>query len=108
MAVATILPPPRFVVFNQLGDAAAGGFVHTYEVGTTTPRQTWQDEDETIPNQNPIVLDADGSCIMYGAGSYTVVTTDSAGNLIPAWCGRSQDIAALVAVETARAEAAEA
>ncbi len=108
MAVATILPPPRFVVYNQLGDAAAGGFIHTYEVGTTTPRLTWQDEAESIPNANPVVLDADGSCLLYGAGSYTVVTTDSAGNLIPAYCGLSQDIAALVAVETARALAAEA
>ncbi len=108
MPTATLLPLPRLVVFNQLGDAAAGGFVHTYEVGTTTPRVTWQDAAETVPNSNPIVLDADGSAILYGAGSYTIVTTDSAGNLIPAYCGLSQDLSALLAAEVARATAAEA
>ena len=39
---------------------AAGYLVYTWLAGTTDPEATYQDEDGTSPNTNPIVLDADG------------------------------------------------
>ena len=39
---------------------AAGYLVYTWLAGTTDPEETYQDEDGTTPNTNPIVLDADG------------------------------------------------
>ena len=38
----------------------SGGKVYTYQAGTTTPYPTWADADQTIPNANPVILDAGG------------------------------------------------
>lgn len=46
--------------FFDGGVPAAGYLLHTYATGTTTPLTSYQDEAETIPNTNPIVLDASG------------------------------------------------
>ena len=42
-----------------------GGFIFTYEAGTSTPQATYTDSDLLVPNTNPIVLDSDGQCTMY-------------------------------------------
>lgn len=89
---ASLLPIPRAVFYdNATGDALVGGFVHTYVPGGTTAKQTWQDAGETTPNTNPIVLDAAGSALIYGSGSYQITVTDSLGNAIPGYSGLSQD-----------------
>jgi hypothetical protein len=90
---ATILPPPRFTAFDANGNPLAGGFVYTYIAGTTTNKTTWQDAGETTANSNPIVLDADGSCLLYGAGSYTLAVTDYLGNAVPTYSGLTFDLA---------------
>lgn len=46
--------------FDDGGAPAAGYLLHTYETGTTTPLTTYQDQAATVPNTNPIVLDAAG------------------------------------------------
>lgn len=85
-----LLPPPRFVVYDPAtGDPLVGGLVHTYVPGGTVPADTWQDADETIPNENPIVLDLVGSCLIYGTGAYQLTVTDSLGNAIPGYSGLS-------------------
>ena len=87
MTTATILPLPRACFFDANGNPLASGLVYTYIVNTTTPKTTWQDSGEATPNTNPIVLDANGSCLMYGNGSYSLVVTDALGNNVPAYSG---------------------
>ena len=93
MATATILPQPRFVAYDPAtGDPLVGGLVHTYVPGGTVPATTWQDAGETTPNSNPIVLDSDGSCLLYGSGPYQLTTTDALGNAVPGYSGLSADL----------------
>jgi hypothetical protein len=87
MATASQLPPARSVFYDANGNPLSGGLVHTYVAGTTTPAATWQDIAEATPNSNPVVLDAAGSCLLFGNGSYSFAVTDSAGNSIPAYSG---------------------
>ena len=96
MATATILPQPRFVAYDPAtGDPLVGGLVHTYVPGGTVPATTWQDAGETTPNSNPIVLDSDGSCLLYGSGPYQLTTTDALGNAVPGYSGLSTDMLSL-------------
>ena len=93
MATATILPQPRFVAYDPAtGDPLVGGLVHTYVPGGTVPATTWQDAGETTPNSNPIVLDSDGSCLLYGSGPYQLTVTDALGNAVPGYSGLSADL----------------
>jgi hypothetical protein len=96
MATATLLPLPRFVAYDANGNPLAGGLVHTYVPGGTTPKVSYQDAAQTVPNLNPIVLDSAGSCLLYGSGAYSLVTTDSLGNAVPGYSGLSQDLLSLV------------
>jgi hypothetical protein len=64
------------------GDPLSGGKVYMYIPSTTTFKNTWQDEGETILNANPIVLDAAGRCIIYGNGKYRQYLTDQFGTLV--------------------------
>tara|TARA_R110000868_G_C10969754_1_gene769607 strand:- start:11312 stop:12463 length:1152 start_codon:yes stop_codon:yes gene_type:complete len=89
MPLASLLPLPRAVFYDANGAPLAGGYVYTYVPGGVTPKLTWQDSGETTPNTNPIVLDANGSCLMYGDGQYQITVTDSLGNSVPAYSGLS-------------------
>jgi hypothetical protein len=89
---AAQMPDARFVAFDANGNPLVGGLVHTYVPGGTTPATTWQDAAQTIANSNPITLDAAGSALIYGNGSYQLTVTDAAGNAIPAYSGVSQSI----------------
>lgn len=80
MAAPIIVPEPQFCDGN--GDPLAGGTIETYIVATSTPKPTYVDPDLTSLNTNPIVLNADGRCIMWGDGDYRLVLRDSVGNLI--------------------------
>lgn len=79
---ASILPPPRTIFLDSNGNPLAGGSVSTYIPGTTTQKQTWQDEAQTILNTNPVILDEAGGAIIWGSGSYRWIVEDSNGNLI--------------------------
>lgn len=46
--------------FDDNGDPLSGGKIYTYAAGTTTPQTTYTSRDGTIPNANPIILDAAG------------------------------------------------
>lgn len=89
MATAALLPMPRSNFFDANGEPLAGGLVSTFIPSSATPKLSWQDAAETIPNDNPIVLDANGSCLLYGAGTYQITVTDALGNSIPAYSGLS-------------------
>jgi hypothetical protein len=60
----------------------AGGSVGYYIPNTLTFKQTWQDSGETILNQNPVPLDANGCAVVYGAGIYRQILKDSLGNTV--------------------------
>lgn len=87
MANASLLAPARSVYYDANGNPLRGGKVHTYVPGSATPKQSWQDAAETILNANPIILDANGSCLLYGNGAYQITVMDSLGNSIPAYSG---------------------
>jgi hypothetical protein len=130
--MAALLPPGVVQFCDADGHPYAGGTLATYTPGTTTPKLTWRDADETAANTNPIVLDAAGRAIVWGSGLYRTVLRDAAGNQI--WdqpssslvsdalapvmiaptiadamtlLGVTDAIAAAVLIETDRAESAE-
>ena len=47
------------------GTPLAGGFLHTYVSGTTTPQLTYTDATGDTENENPIELDAAGRCDLW-------------------------------------------
>ena len=83
-------------VFNQqflapavlgIAKVAANYTLLTYLSGTTTPQATFTDPAGSVPNANPIVLDADGRCTMYlsPAVLYTLVLKDTLGATVRTW-----------------------
>lgn len=82
---AAILPPAVTQFFDNNGNPLAAGTVTTYIAGTSTLKTTWREATETIPNTNPIILDAGGKAIIFGEGNYRQVVKDRNGNLI--WDG---------------------
>ena len=66
----------------SLNYALAGGSVGFYIPNTLTFKQTWQDSAESILNQNPVTLDANGCATIYGAGIYRMIVKDSLGNTV--------------------------
>ena len=72
--------------FDDAGDPVAGGSLYTYANGTTTPQTTWSDEAATVPNANPIILDAAGRCKAFlGTSEYTFTLKTSGGALVKTW-----------------------
>ena len=66
-------------VRNATG-SLAGGKVYFYSVGTTTPKDVYLDINKTPPvAANPYTLDANGTALLYGDGTYRVVIKTSAG-----------------------------
>lgn len=57
---ANPLGNPKFRAFDSNGDPLAGGKLHTYSAGTTTPRATYTTRAGSVANANPVVLDANG------------------------------------------------
>lgn len=82
--IATI---QRIQFFNGLGQPLAGGKLYTYAAGTTTPATTFQDQALTIQNENPILLDSTGSCMIWldPAKSYKFILKSKAGVTQPGW-----------------------
>lgn len=79
---ASLLPNGKQQFVDGNGKPFAGGTVQFYIPNTTTPKSTWQDQNQTILNTNPVVLDGDGRAVIYGEGIYRQVVRDSLGNLI--------------------------
>ncbi|HFX0830087.1 hypothetical protein AO958_14445 [Pseudomonas aeruginosa] len=74
-----LLPNGKQHFVDNNGHPLVGGRVYHYYVGTNTPKDTYQDSGQTIPNTNPLVLDARGEASIYGAGTYRQVLTTSSG-----------------------------
>jgi hypothetical protein len=59
--MAKLLPPLAVLqLFDDLGGVLAGGKVHSFAAGTTTPKTTWTDSTGATPNANPVILDSAG------------------------------------------------
>lgn len=80
--MASQLPNGKQTFYDQNGDPLVSGLVYFYVPNTTTPKDTWQDADESVLNTNPVVLDALGSAVIFGTGAYRQVLEDSLGNQI--------------------------
>lgn len=92
---ATILPTARTVFLDTNSNPLSGGKVYFYvPPATTTPKTTWQDAGQSVANSNPVVLDGNGSALIYGSGQYLQEVRDSSGNLI--YSGLTQDVYGLI------------
>lgn len=82
----------RQVFLDGNGVPLAKGSVGTFEPGTSTPKATWQDNEMTIVNANPVPLDPNGSAVIYGSGDYRIVVEDSFHNLVSDSTGYALEI----------------
>lgn len=79
---ATIIPNGKQYYTTNGGLPLVGGKVFTYDAGTSNPRATYADAAATIPNTNPVILDARGEALIYWSGNYKVTLQDSLGNVL--------------------------
>ena len=87
--------------FDNNGVPLSGGLLYAYQAGSTTPQATYTDINGTVPNANPIVLDASGRSatqvwLTYGY-FYKFVLKNAAGETI----GTYDNIYGIVGVQTA-------
>lgn len=80
--MTTLLPNGRQQFIDANGNPLVAGTVTFYIPSTTTPKDTWQDAEQTALNTNPVVLDARGQATIYGSGAYRQILKDAAGNVI--------------------------
>ena len=75
-----------FQFLTTTGLPLNGGFIYTYQAGSSAPLTTYSDVNGLIPNPNPIVLGSDGrpqTEIWLTQGySYKFILTDSTNNQI--------------------------
>ena len=64
---------PRFQAIDDNGDPLSGGFVCSFEVGTTTAKATFSDKSLTIANELCVELDGNGEEDIYLSGSYKLI-----------------------------------
>lgn len=75
----TVMPAPKYTAYDNNGNPLSGGKLYVYEAGTSTLATTYSDVDLTVPNANPVVLDAGGRATVFlAAGSYKFVQNTSA------------------------------
>lgn len=80
--MSALLQPGEISFFDSNGNPLTAGKIFFYIPNTSTPKNTWQDQGQTILNTNPVILDAAGRAIIWGTGTYRQVVQDSIGNLI--------------------------
>jgi Pectate lyase superfamily protein len=79
MPTALILPNGKNYFSDASGNPLSGGKLETYAAGTSTPKATYSDAAGTVPNANPVIMDARGEALIYWDGNYKVILKDSAG-----------------------------
>ena len=68
---------PKFHASGDNGTPLSGGLLYTYDTGTSTLKTTYQDKEESIPHENPIVLDGNGEATIFlGDGGYKFVLNE--------------------------------
>lgn len=81
-AAQSLLPNAKQTFVDGNGQPLAAGQVFFYIPNSTTSKTTWQNQAETLPNPQPILLDSSGRAQIWGNGSYREVVKDVFGNLI--------------------------
>lgn len=81
--MATLLPEGKQSFTDGAGVPLVGGKLYTYDAGTSTPRPTYADAAGTVPNPNPVVLDARGEATVFWQGAYKAVLKDK--NNVTIW-----------------------
>src|SRR5574341_253801 len=77
------LPYPKFRAFTPTTNLPlVGGKLHSYLIGTTTPKALYADPGLTTPLTNPVILDSNGEATIYGNGLYDLKLTTSADTLL--------------------------
>jgi microcystin-dependent protein len=81
--MAVVTPTAKAQFIDAAGIPLAGGFLYTYEAGTTTPQATYTDSTAATANSNPIVLDSRGEAnIWLASADYKFKLTDANGTEI--------------------------
>lgn len=80
--MATLLPEGKQSFTKSDGTPLVGGKLYTYEAGTSTPKATYADAAGTVPNTNPVILDARGEATIYWSGSYKVALKDASDSVV--------------------------
>lgn len=80
--MAILLPEGKQSFTNSAGVPLVGGKLYTYDAGTSNPRATYSDAAGTVPNANPVILDARGEATVFWSGTYKVVLKDALDNTI--------------------------
>jgi hypothetical protein len=78
-ALYTLLLAPKFRAVDLAGAALSGGRVYIYEAGTTTPKASYADAQNSAQNPWPVILDTYGMADIWVPGPYKIVVTDSDG-----------------------------
>lgn len=78
----SLLPQPKQVAFDSAMNPGIAYQFYTYDVGTLTPKATYQDAALTIANTNPVIANGRGEVVMYGNGQYRLILKDALGSLI--------------------------
>lgn len=96
----TLSPPQKLQFFVPgTNTPAVGAKIFTYAAGTTTKQATYSNVNQT-PNTNPIILDANGECVMFldSTLSYDITyspSTDSDPPTNPYWTVKSDGYATM-------------
>ena len=96
---AAILPNARTQFIDANGAPLVGGTVGFYVPSTLTNKGTWKDSGKTISNTNPVVLDALGSALIWGSGSYREILKNSSGAVV--WDGLTTSVGGAISSITA-------
>ncbi len=119
-AATTILPPGE-TCFSKATGPLSSGSIYMLIPNTVSPKNTWQDDQQSVLNTNPIQLDSNGCALIYGTGQYRqqvydgpvvgglptgnllydVVTTDTSSYQNVFWAGTSAGTPNAIAVTDA-------
>jgi hypothetical protein len=93
----------RRVFLNSNGMPLAAGQVYVYNYGTLTLATIYQDINETVSQQNPMQLDAAGTALVFGTGTFTFVAFDMLGNPVPGASSPAQGLVSPVMLPVTQA-----
>jgi lysophospholipase L1-like esterase len=77
--MVALVPNAKQQFLDASGVPLALGTITFYIPGTTTPKDTWQDNQQAAKNANPLPLDAAGRALIFGVGDYRQIVKDSNG-----------------------------
>jgi hypothetical protein len=80
--MSILITYPRFKAWDDNGSPLVGGELSSYLPGTSSATPTYSDPLCTIPNTNPVILDANGEALLYINEYVKLVLTDANNNLM--------------------------